>query len=78
MQHCLPHIQDFLLLGIDDDLVTIAVIDTNQYARDEDTVGWGDTNNDKMSIFLIIIPLQMITKKPSHQMYWIKLATLMF
>lgn len=57
---------------IDDELVNIVVTETNRYARDENIVGWKDTNSDEIRIFFSVILLQSIIKKPSYQMYWTK------
>jgi hypothetical protein len=58
---------------IDDELVNIVVIETNsRCARDENIVGWKDTNRDEIRIFFSVIMLRSIIKKPNYRMYWSK------
>ncbi|KAJ4448708.1 hypothetical protein ANN_00099 [Periplaneta americana] len=57
---------------IDEDFVQIIVTETNRYASQSHAAEWKDTTVDEMYVFIGLILLQSIIKKPNYQMYWTK------
>lgn len=74
-------VMEYVNQFIDDELVDIIVTETNKYAKDQDISAWKDTTCDEIRIYISVILLQSITRKPNYQMYWTKhpmLATPIF
>ncbi|KAJ4433263.1 hypothetical protein ANN_15522 [Periplaneta americana] len=65
-------VMQYIRQFIDEDFIQIIVTETNRYARQSHAAECKDTTIDEIHVFIDLVLLQSLIKKPNYQMYWTK------